>query len=259
MFQICRRDKKALIWGNTTFLLLRSAPRNAPRTALFRREVFSRSLHNVAPQKRIVVGITGATGAVYAIRVLSILRDLGIETHLVMSKWAAATLKYETTTPVSEIYRLASKVYSFKDMAAPIASGSFLHDGMIIVPCSMRTLASVRIGICDDLISRAADVSLKEGRKLMLVVRETPLSDIHLSNMLFLRQAGAIVFPPVPAFYNKPLSLEDMIDQSAGRILDCMGIHTDGFRRWNGFEKAAEDEPDGRNIALSGAGNATAS
>lgn len=189
------------------------------------------------PPKRIVVGITGATGAVYAIRILAILRQLNIETHLVMSKWAIATLKYEAATTAAEICRLASKVYSFKDLAAPIASGSFIHDGMIIVPCSMKTLAAVRIGICDDLITRAADVSLKEGRRLMLVVRETPLSDIHLSNMLFLRQAGATIFPPVPAFYNRPQSLNEMVDQSAGRILDCLGIHTDGFRRWNGFEK----------------------
>lgn len=198
--------------------------------------ISSNSLSTPSP-KRIVVGITGATGAVYGIRILDILRQLNIETHLVMSKWAIATLKYEAATTAAEICRLASKVYSFKDLAAPIASGSFIHDGMIIVPCSMKTLAAVRIGICDDLITRAADVSLKEGRRLMLVVRETPLSDIHLSNMLFLRQAGATIFPPVPAFYNKPQSLEEMVDQSAGRILDCLGIHTDGFRRWNGFEK----------------------
>lgn len=196
-------------------------------------------MHSLAtpPPRRIVVGITGATGAIYGIRILAILRQLNIETHLVMSKWAIATLKYETATTADEICRLASKVYSFKDVAAPIASGSFLHDGMIIVPCSMKTLAAVRTGICDDLIARAADVSLKEGRRLMLVVRETPLSDIHLNNMLFLRQAGATIFPPVPAFYNRPQSLEEMVDQSAGRILDCLGIHTDGFRRWNGFEK----------------------
>lgn len=197
------------------------------------------SIYSLAtpPPRRVVVGITGATGAVYGIRILAILRQLNIETHLVMSKWAIATLKYEAATTAAEICRLASKVYSFKDMAAPIASGSFVHDGMIIVPCSMKTLAAVRTGICDDLISRAADVSLKEGRRLILVVRETPLSDIHLSNMLFLRQAGATIFPPVPAFYNRPQSLDEMVDQSAGRILDCLGIYTDGFRRWNGFEK----------------------
>lgn len=191
--------------------------------------------------KRIVIGITGATGAVYAIRLLEILRELQIETHLVISKWALATLKYETTLSESEIRGLAHICYTGRDLSAPISSGSFQHDGMIIVPCSMKTLAAVRIGFCDDLISRAADVSLKEGRKLMLVVRETPLSDIHLENMLFLRRAGAIIFPPVPAFYTKPECLSSMIDQSVGRMLDSMGIHIDNFHRWNGFERNKEN------------------
>ncbi|KAM5358819.1 hypothetical protein ACJZ2D_014960 [Fusarium nematophilum] len=186
---------------------------------------------------RIVIGITGATGTVYAIQVLRVLRDLGVETHLVISKWALATLKYETPLTESQIRGLSSHVYTAKDMSAPIASGSFLHDGMIVVPCSMKTLAAIRSGFCDDLISRAADVSLKEGRKLMLAVRETPLSDIHLDNMLFLRRAGAIVFPPVPAFYTRPQSLQDVINQSVGRMLDSFGIHIDGFSRWNGFER----------------------
>lgn len=221
-------------------LLKRLRAQRWPRTSLSisqHKNYISTYTPAAPPPKRIVIGITGATGAIYGIRILEILRQVKIETHLVMSKWAIATLKYETATTAAEICRLATKVYSFKDMAAPIASGSFIHDGMIIVPCSMKTLASVRTGICDDLIARAADVSLKEGRRLMLVVRETPLSDIHLSNMLFLRQAGATIFPPVPAFYNRPQSLDEMVNQSAGRMLDCLGIHTDGFRRWNGFEK----------------------
>lgn len=186
--------------------------------------------------KRIVVGITGATGAPYAIRILSILKELGIESSLVMSKWAMATMKYETDLTELQIRQLAHSNYTAKDMSAPIASGSFQHDGMIIVPCSMKTLAAVRIGYCDDLISRAADVSLKEGRKLVMVVRETPLSDVHLDNMLFLRRAGAVIFPPVPAFYTRPKSLEEMVEQSVGRMLDALDINVETFPRWYGFE-----------------------
>lgn len=186
--------------------------------------------------KRIVVGITGATGTVYAVRLLEVLHELGIETHLVMSKWALTTLKYETDRTESQLHALATRVYTARDMTAPIASGSFLHDGMIIVPCSMKTLAAVRIGFCDDLISRAADVTLKERRTLMLVPRETPLSDIHLENLLAVRKMGAVVFPPMPAFYTRPKSLEDLINQSIGRMLDNFGIHTEGFERWNGCD-----------------------
>jgi phenylacrylic acid decarboxylase len=181
------------------------------------------------------VGITGATGVVLAIRILQILRTLDIETHLVMSKWAVATMKYETPLSELEVRSLATHNYTAKDLSAPISSGSFQHDGMIVVPCSMKTLAAIRIGYSDDLITRAADVTLKEDRTLLLAVRETPLSDIHLDNMLFLRRAGAIIFPPVPAFYTRPESLEEMIDQSVGRMLDSFHINTDGFERWDGF------------------------
>lgn len=186
---------------------------------------------------RIVIGITGATGTIYAIRLLEILKQLNIETHLVISKWALATLKFETPLSATELSSLASATYSPRDVSAGPASGSFQHDGMIIVPCSMKTLAAVRCGLGDDLIARAADVTLKEGRRLMLVVRETPLSDIHLENMLAVRRAGAIIFPPVPAFYTQPKSLDDMVNQSAGRMLDSMGIHVDTFPRWSGFGK----------------------
>lgn len=187
--------------------------------------------------KRIVVGITGATGAPYAIRILTLLRQQGVETHLVVSKWALATLKYETPMSEAELRGLATKSYTPKDMSAPIASGSFQHDGMMIVPCSMKTLAAVRSGYCDDLIARAADVTLKEDRKLLLAVRETPLSLVHLENLLFLRRANAIIFPPVPAFYTRPKTMNDIVEQTAGRMLDLMGIITDGFERWDGFQK----------------------
>ncbi|EJP66175.1 phenylacrylic acid decarboxylase, putative [Beauveria bassiana ARSEF 2860] len=146
-------------------------------------------------------------------------------------------MKYETKLSEADIHALASRSYVVKNLSAPIASGSFQHDGMIIVTCSMKTLAAVRTGFCDDLISRAADVTLKEGRKLLLAVRETPLSDVHLDNMLFLRRAGAVIFPPVPAFYTRPKSMDDLVDQTAGRMLDSMGLFTGGFKRWDGFER----------------------
>lgn len=189
-------------------------------------------------KKRIVVGITGATGTPYAIRLLQLLRELDVETHLVMSKWALATLKYEVPDWTEMgIRSLATASYTARDMSAPIASGSFQHDGMVIVPCSMKTLAAVRAGFGDDLIARSADVTLKEERKLLLVVRETPLSEIHLGNMLAMRRAGATIFPPVPAFYTRPKTLDDVIDQGVGRMLDSLGFHVDGFERWDGFQR----------------------
>ncbi|KAL1301860.1 hypothetical protein AAFC00_006044 [Neodothiora populina] len=187
--------------------------------------------------KRIVVGVTGATGTLFAIRILQVLKALGIESHLIMSKWALATMKYETSMTEAEVRSLATTNYTMKDMSAPPSSGSFLHDGMIIVPCSMKTLAAVRIGFCDDLISRSADVCLKERRRLVLAIRETPLSDIHLENMLSLRKAGAVIFPPVPAFYTRPKTIDDIINQSVGRMLDALDIHTEEFERWDGFKK----------------------
>eukprot|EP00026_Physarum_polycephalum_P003659 Phypoly_transcript_03672.p1 GENE.Phypoly_transcript_03672~~Phypoly_transcript_03672.p1 ORF type:complete len:254 (+),score=17.78 Phypoly_transcript_03672:1610-2371(+) len=189
-------------------------------------------------RKRIVVAMTGSTGAVYGIRILEVLKELNVETHLVMSKWAEATIKYETDFQPDEIRALAYRCYSIRDLAAPIASGSFPHEGMVVAPCTMKTLAGIRTGYSDDVITRSADVVLKEKRRLVLVVRETPLSDIHLDNMLFLSRSGAVIFPPVPAFYTKPKTLDDMVNQSVGRILDALNIPTDGFfERWTGFKK----------------------
>lgn len=187
-------------------------------------------------KKRIVVAITGATGAILGIKVLKSLNKLGVETHLLMSKWAEATIKYETDYKPLEIREMASFAYSYKEQSAPISSGSFHHDGMIVVPCSMKTLASIRMGYCDDLISRAADVTLKERRKLVLVARETPLSNIHLENMLSLSRSGAVIFPPVPAFYNRPKTLAEVEDQSVGRMIDTFHLDTGDFERWNGFD-----------------------
>jgi len=177
------------------------------------------------------------TPKVLGIRLLQALKKLNIETHLIMSKWAEATLKYETDTTASEIRSMASFNYTNKEMSAPISSGSFQTDGMIIVPCSMKTLGAIRAGFGDDLIARSADVVLKERRRLVMVVRETPLSDIHLENMLSLTRSGAVIFPPVPAFYTRPKSVADIVDQSVGRMLDMFHLDTGDFERWNGFKK----------------------
>ncbi|KAL6796568.1 flavoprotein [Trichoderma sp. SZMC 28012] len=197
--------------------------------------------HNISRsqtrRKRIIVAMTGATGTILGIKLLIALRRLNVETHLVMSKWAEATLKYETDYHASNVRALADHTYNINDMAAPIASGSFRVDGMIVVPCSMKTLASISTGLCDDLISRAADVILKERRRLVLVARETPLSEIHLRNMLDVTRTGAIIFPPVPAYYIKPSSVEDLVDQSVGRMLDLFDLDTEDFERWNGWNK----------------------
>lgn len=190
------------------------------------------------PRRRIIVALTGATGSILGIKTLIALRNLNIETHLVVSKWAEATIKYETDYTIPNIRSLADHFYNINDMSAPIASGSFRVDGMIVVPCSVKTLASINLGICDDLISRAADVILKERRRLVLAVRETPLSTIHLQNMLSVTQAGAIIFPPVPAFYIKPSSVEDLIDHSVGRMLDLFDLDTAAFERWEGWKKS---------------------
>lgn len=191
---------------------------------------------NKSRRKRIVVAMTGATGAILGIKVLLALRNLDVETHLIISKWAEATIKYETDYHPKNVRALADYVHNINDMAASISSGSFKTDGMIVVPCSMKTLAAINSGFCDDLTSRTADVMLKERRKLVLVARETPLSEIHLRNMLSVTQSGAIIFPPVPAFYIKASSIDDLVDQSVGRMLDLFDLDTDDFERWGGWK-----------------------
>ncbi|KAF7597183.1 hypothetical protein BBP40_009523 [Aspergillus hancockii] len=188
-------------------------------------------------RRRIVVAMTGATGSILGIKVLLALRRLNIETHLVISKWAEATIKYETDYHPRNVRALADHVHNINDMAAPVSSGSFKTDGMIVVPCSMKTLAAINSGFCEDLISRTADVMLKERRKLVLVARETPLSDIHLRNMLSVSQAGAIIFPPVPAYYIRAASVNELVDQSVGRMLDLFDLDTADFARWEGWTK----------------------
>ena len=191
---------------------------------------------------RLIVGITGATGTIFGVRLLQMLYGSGVETHLVMSKWAARTLVHETPHSLKEVQQLATHNYPLSDQGAAISSGSFITLGMVVAPCSMRTLAAIAHGLGDNLIHRAADVILKERRKLVLVVRESPFNDIHLENMLKLSRMGVVILPPVPAFYNHPQNLDDMISHITMRILDQFEIHLDVMNRWDGV-MATEGQP----------------
>jgi polyprenyl P-hydroxybenzoate/phenylacrylic acid decarboxylase-like protein len=181
---------------------------------------------------RLVVAMTGASGAALGIRLLQALGLMGIETHLVVSDWARATIKLETDTSLDEVRAMASHAYSARDLAASISSGSFRTDGMVVCPCSMKTLSAIRIGYSDNLITRAADVSLKERRKLVLVAREAPLSEIHLENMHYLARAGAVIFPPTVAYYARPTSVDEVTDHVVGRVIDQFGIEHSLIKRW---------------------------
>jgi 4-hydroxy-3-polyprenylbenzoate decarboxylase len=185
--------------------------------------------------RRIVVGITGASGSAIGIRVLELLRELGVESHLVVSAWGKRTIEHETDISYSEVLALADFTYRPNDQGSRISSGSFLTDGMVIAPCSMKTLASVAHGLGSGLVSRAADVTLKERRRLVVVPRESPLHEIHLQNMMTLSRMGVSIANPVPAFYNRPTSVQEIIDQIAARALDQLGLHT-SVPRWNGLD-----------------------
>jgi len=189
--------------------------------------------------RRIVVGMTGATGAVLGVEVLRRLQQCSdVETHLVLSRWARATIHLETGLSAGDVGGLADVIYSWDDQAAAISSGSYRVQGMVIVPCSMKTLAAIRTGYADGLIARAADVTLKERRRLVVVPRESPLSEVHLDNMLALARMGVSIVPPMPAFYNHPASVGDIIDHIVTRILDQFDIESPGARRWNGVPGA---------------------
>jgi 4-hydroxy-3-polyprenylbenzoate decarboxylase len=184
--------------------------------------------------RRLIVGITGATGIVYGVRLLQALRATDVESHLVVSRWGARTLLHETPYSLAEVRAMATRAYSENDQGAAISSGSFLTLGMVVAPCSMRTLSAIAHGQSDDLIHRAADVVLKEKRRLVLVVREAPLSEIHLENMLRLARMGVVIAPPVPAFYHQPRSIEDVVDHTVSRLLDLFDIHMGDAARWTG-------------------------
>lgn len=183
-------------------------------------------------QPRLIIGISGSSGIVYGIRLLEILKALPIETHLVVSKAGQLTRAYETELSLNELKALADVYHPCTDIAASIASGSFKTLGMIIAPCSMKTLGEIAHGISSNLLTRAADVVLKERRRLVLLPRETPLSLIHLQNMTTITQAGGIICPPVPAFYNKPQSIDDLVNDTVGRLLDLFDIDNDLVHRW---------------------------
>jgi 4-hydroxy-3-polyprenylbenzoate decarboxylase len=184
------------------------------------------------PSSRLIIGMTGATGAIYGVRLLELLRDSDVETHLVMSRWAVQTLLHETAYTREQVEGLADVVYNASDQGAAIASGSFLTAGMIVAPCSMRSLGAIAHGVGEHLVHRAADVTIKEKRRLLLAVREAPLSEVHLENMLRLARMDVVISPPLPAFYARPTSIDDMVTQTCCRMLDQFGIHLDSARRW---------------------------
>lgn len=184
----------------------------------------------------IIVAISGASGACYGVRLVEILASLQYPVHLILTPWAIHNFSLEPILwTLEEVEKMAYRVYRHKDLGAAIASGSYLVEAMVIAPCSMKTLASIACGFSDNLVTRAADVTLKERRKLILVPRETPLNDIHLTNMLNLSKAGAIVLPPMPAFYHQPQSIQDIIDHTVGKILDQLHIEHSLMNRWQGL------------------------
>lgn len=187
-----------------------------------------------ASPRRLVVAITGATGTIYGIRLLQALQGSDVETHLVVSRWGARTLVHETPYTLEQVRRLATHAYRENDQGAAVSSGSFVTMGMVVAPCSMRTLSAIAQGQADNLVHRAADVALKERRRLVLLVREAPLSEIHLENMLKLARMGAVISPPVPAFYEQPRTIDDIVNHTVQRVLDLFEIHLDVAARWDG-------------------------
>ncbi len=193
-------------------------------------------------KKRLIVGITGATGAIYGVEVLKALRGLDDwETHVVLSEAGALNLWHELRMRRKELESLADAAYSPRDIGAAIASGSFLTEGMVIAPCSMKTLAAVAHAHADELVSRAADVVLKERRRLVLLPRETPLNLAHLRNMTAVSEMGGIIFPPVPAFYAMPKSIDELVAHSVARVLDLFGLHSPKLARWQGMKGTPQE------------------
>jgi flavin prenyltransferase len=190
------------------------------------------------PRRNLIVAITGATGTIFGVRILQLLQGTDVDTHAIISRWGARTLAEETEYSVEQVQAMATHAYPIGDQGAAIASGSFVTLGMVIAPCTMNTLASIAHGHGDNLVHRAADVTLKERRKLVLLVRESPLNDIHLENMLKLSRMGVVILPPVPAFYNHPHSLDEMVNHVAMRALDQFDLHLDVMRRWDGANAA---------------------
>ena len=199
------------------------------------------SSENSVPRRRLVVGVTGATGTAYAVRLLAELRAAGWESHLVVSEAGGLTARHELGLGRRDLEAKADFVYGPREMGAAIASGSFLTDGMVIAPCSMKTLAAVAHAYSHDLIIRAADVTLKERRRLVILPREAPFNLAHLRNMVAVTEMGAVVFPPVPALYAKPATIDDLVGYTVARVLDLFGLHAGNLARWQGIRPAEED------------------
>jgi 4-hydroxy-3-polyprenylbenzoate decarboxylase len=194
--------------------------------------------------RRLIVGMTGATGAILGIRLLEALKSCNVESHLVISKWAQRTIEHETPYTFKQVCDLASVFHNSANMGASISSGSFLTEGMVVIPCSMRTLGAIAHGYGEHLVHRAADVVIKERRKLVLIARESPLSEVHIENMLKLSRMGAAIVPPMPAFYNNPKSIDDIVNHVVARALDQFGISASFAKRWDGqMHVQAKDEP----------------
>lgn len=190
----------------------------------------------MSTRKRLIIAITGATGAIYGVRLLQALRESGVETHLLVSDAGVLNLHQELDMNRKDVEALADVVHNIRDVGASIASGSFQSDGMIVAPCSMKTLAAVAHGLSDNLITRAADVTLKERRRLVLMVRETPFNLAHLRNMTAVTEMGGIIFPPLPGFYHRPQSIAEMVDHTVGRVLDLYAVEHVLTPRWSGIK-----------------------
>jgi flavin prenyltransferase len=203
--------------------------------------------------RRLIVGMAGATGAILGVRLLEALKECDVESHLIISKWAQRTIEHETSYSVEQVCALATVTHSAANMGAAISSGSFLTNGMVVIPCSMRTLASIANGYGEHLVHRAADVVLKERRRLVLVAREMPLSEVHLDNMLKLARMGVTIMPPMPAFYNHPKSVEQIVDHIVARVLDQFGITTPFAKRWDGHMQNLAKDAAGKPKRKSGA------
>ena len=189
---------------------------------------------------RIVIAITGASGAIYGIRLLEAIGETGIETHLILSDWAKKTIEMETDYGVDKVIGMASRYHENNDLGACVSSGSFQHDGMVVAPCSMKTLACISHGLELNLIARAAGVTMKEHRRLILMPRESPLTSIHLENMLILARMGVLIMPPIPAFHTLPDNLAQLIDATVGRVLDHLGVEHNLEKRWGGMDDSAK-------------------
>ena len=193
--------------------------------------------------RRLIVGISGASGAPYGIRLLEILRTVPVETHLVLTRSAELTIAYETDLKIADVKAMADVCHPVQDLGAAVSSGSFRTLGMVVAPCSIRSMSEIATGVTSNLLTRAADVTLKERRPLVLMVRETPFHTGHLKTMLALSEMGAIVAPPLPAFYNRPRTIDDILDHNCGRVLDLFGIETDRVRRWREDDSGQAERP----------------